>query len=84
MTPRMIQVGTGGFGASWCRNFLPPNIDAGLLEVMAAVDTNPVALANARKGRRSGRYGALERPAVAGGPPVDIIATEVTNSLPYT
>ena len=54
MTPRMIQVGTGGFGASWCRNILPPNIDAGLLEVMAAVDTNPVALANARKGRTFG------------------------------
>src|SRR5512135_2401900 len=46
---RMIQVGTGGFGASWCRNFLPPNIKDGLVEVVAAVDVNPDALLNARE-----------------------------------
>ena len=49
MPHRMIQVGTGGFGASWCRNFLPPNISDGLIEVVAAVDLNPDALANARE-----------------------------------
>lgn len=48
MTYRMIQVGTGGFGASWCQRFLPPNIRDGLVEVVAAVDVNPDALENAR------------------------------------
>lgn len=50
MTYRMIQVGTGGFGAAWCRRFLPPNIEDGLIEVVAAVDTNPEALINAEEG----------------------------------
>jgi len=47
---RMIQVGTGGFGSAWCRAFLPPNIADGLVEVVAAVDANPVALVHAREG----------------------------------
>ena len=47
MSYRMIQVGTGGFGASWCRSFLPPNVADGLIEVVAAVDLNPAAHANA-------------------------------------
>jgi predicted dehydrogenase len=47
---KMIQVGTGGFGGMWCRNFLPPNVKDGLVEVVAAVDINPDALANAREG----------------------------------
>lgn len=46
----MIQVGTGGFGSHWCRNFLPPNVADGLVEVVAAVDTNPTALVHAREG----------------------------------
>ena len=50
MTYRMIQVGTGGFGASWCRTFLPPNVKDGLIEVVAAVDVNPQALENAQVG----------------------------------
>ncbi|HLK60764.1 MAG TPA: Gfo/Idh/MocA family oxidoreductase [Chthonomonadaceae bacterium] len=50
MAQRMIQVGTGGFGASWCRQFLPPNIQEGLVEVVAAVDLRPEALENAREG----------------------------------
>jgi len=50
MAYKMIQVGTGGWGESWCREFLPPNIDEGLIEVVAAVDTNPDALQNAREG----------------------------------
>ena len=47
---RMIQVGTGGWGASWCRNFLPPNVEQGLIEVVAAVDVNPEAHINAIEG----------------------------------
>ena len=50
MTYRMIQVGTGGWGASWCRQHLPPNVADGLIEVVAAVDINPEALRNAREG----------------------------------
>ena len=49
MVHRMIQVGTGGFGASWCQRFLPPNIQDGTIEVAAAVDINPEALKNARQ-----------------------------------
>ena len=49
MAYRMIQVGTGGWGARWCRDFLPPNINDGLVEVVAAVDINPVALTNAQE-----------------------------------
>lgn len=50
MAYRMIQVGTGGFGTWWCRNFLPPNVQDGLVEVVAAVDANPDALINAKEG----------------------------------
>ncbi|NIA12806.1 MAG: Gfo/Idh/MocA family oxidoreductase [Nitrospiraceae bacterium] len=50
MPYKMIQVGAGGFGAEWCRDFLPPNVADGLVEVVAAVDVNPDALANAREG----------------------------------
>jgi len=49
MAYRLIQVGTGGWGGEWCRRFLPPNIREGLVEVVAAVDTNPEALSNARE-----------------------------------
>lgn len=49
MPYRVIQVGTGGFGAAWCERFLPPNVADGLIEVVAAVDTNPKALENASK-----------------------------------
>ena len=48
-TRTMIQVGTGGFGAYWCQNFLPPNIKDGTIEVVAAVDINEEALQNAKK-----------------------------------
>ena len=47
-TYKMIQVGTGGHGAGWCKLFLPPNMQDGLIEVVAAVDINPEALKNAR------------------------------------
>ena len=49
MTYKMIQVGTGGFGGSWCRRFLPPNVQDGLIEVVAAVDVDPNALENAQE-----------------------------------
>ena len=50
MAYKMIQIGTGGFGGAWCRSFLPPNQADGHIEVVAAVDTNPDALVNAREG----------------------------------
>ena len=50
MAYRAIQVGTGGWGASWCKEFLPPNVADGLVEVVAAVDVDPKALKNARTG----------------------------------
>jgi predicted dehydrogenase len=40
----MIQIGLGAMGRDWCENALPPNIDEGLVEVVAAVDINPAAL----------------------------------------
>jgi predicted dehydrogenase len=45
----MIQVGTGGWGRQWCERFLPPNVEDGLIEVVAAVDKNPEALKNAQE-----------------------------------
>ncbi len=50
MPYKMIQVGTGGWGATWCSRWLPPNIKDGLVEVVAAIDANPDALVNARQG----------------------------------
>jgi predicted dehydrogenase len=50
MAYKMIQVGTGGFGAWWCKSFLPPNVADGLVEVVAAVDLNPEAFVNAKEG----------------------------------
>ena len=43
MAYKMIQVGCGGFGGSWCSRFLPPNIEDGLVEPVAAVDIHQVA-----------------------------------------
>jgi predicted dehydrogenase len=48
MTYKMIQVGTGGHGRNWCQRFIPPNVEDGLVEVVAAVDINAQALQNAR------------------------------------
>jgi len=50
MPYKMIQVGTGGWGAWWCRHHLPPNVRDGLIEVVAAVDIHPDALQNAQDG----------------------------------
>jgi predicted dehydrogenase len=46
---RMIQVGTGGFGAAWCREFLSPSVRDRRVEVVAAVDLEPAALENAQR-----------------------------------
>lgn len=47
MAYKMIQVGTGGRGRAWCERILPPNIDDGLIEIVAAVDVNRDVLVNA-------------------------------------
>ena len=49
MTYRMIQIGLGAMGGEWCETALPPNIEEGLLEVVAAVDINPEALIYAQQ-----------------------------------
>lgn len=49
MAMKVIQVGCGGFGRSWCERFLPANVKDGLIEVVAAVDMNPEALKNAQQ-----------------------------------
>jgi predicted dehydrogenase len=49
MAYKAILVGTGGQGRAWCARFLPPNIADGRVEVVAAVDINPAALANAQE-----------------------------------
>lgn len=48
MSYKMIQVGTGGRGKAWTSQILPPNIDDGLIQVVAAVDINPEMLRNAQ------------------------------------
>ena len=40
----MIQIGLGDMGRNWCATALPPNIEEGLVEVVAAVDINPATL----------------------------------------
>ena len=48
MSYRTIQVGTGGQGANWCSRFLPPNVESGLIDVVAAVDVDEEAHENAK------------------------------------
>lgn len=50
MTYDLIQVGTGGQGERWCKQYLPPNLEDGLIDVVAAVDTDEAALENAKDG----------------------------------
>lgn len=50
MTYRLVQVGTGGIGAYWCRNLLPEFVADGRIEIVAAVDINPSALVHAQEG----------------------------------
>jgi len=44
---RFIHFGTGGWGAEWCREFLPRLVRSGRLQPAAAVDINPDHLRNA-------------------------------------
>ncbi len=50
MALRIIHVGTGGMGSYWCRAFLPPFIESGQIEVVAAVDIVPEMLIHAQEG----------------------------------
>ena len=49
MAYKAILVGIGSWGEWWCQYFLPPNIEDGTIEVVAAVDKNPDSLAIAQK-----------------------------------
>lgn len=49
MAYRAIIVGVGSFGEVWCRNFLPPNVEDGLVEVVAAVGHHKERLETAMK-----------------------------------
>ena len=49
MSYKVIQVGTGGRGKTWCSEILPPHIEDGLVEVVAAVDIDAGALTNAQE-----------------------------------
>jgi predicted dehydrogenase len=46
---RYIIVGTGGFGGTWCQEFLPRLATVGKARVVAAVDLDPSALLNAQQ-----------------------------------
>ncbi len=48
MPYKAILVGTGGQGRAWCEHFLPPNVNAGRVEVIAAVDVKPEFLKHAQ------------------------------------
>jgi predicted dehydrogenase len=50
MPHKVIQVGTGGMGRAWCRLILPPAVERGAIEVVAAVDIDPEALTHAQDG----------------------------------
>ncbi|WP_424001956.1 Gfo/Idh/MocA family protein [Haloarcula salina] len=47
MTQRLVHVGLGGQGSTWATDAIPPNVDDGRIEVVAAVDTDPERLARA-------------------------------------
>jgi predicted dehydrogenase len=46
---RYTLIGAGGYGAMWCRSFLPPLAAAGKAVCVAAVDTNPEAFKAAQQ-----------------------------------
>lgn len=50
MPYRVIQIGTGGMGRSWCHDALPANMRDGLIEPVAAVDIVAEHLVHAREG----------------------------------
>ncbi len=49
MAKRAIFTGVGSWGEWWCRDFLPPMIEAGRLEIAAVVDEDPERLKVARQ-----------------------------------
>ena len=49
MAHKLIQVGTGGRGRAWCGSLLPPLIQEGLIEPVAAMDISGEALTNAKE-----------------------------------
>ncbi len=49
MSYRAIQVGTGGQGARWCDSFLPPHVESGEINVVAAVDVDEDQHGNAQE-----------------------------------
>lgn len=49
MKKKAILVGTGSWGEWWCKYFLPPNIEDGLIEVVAVADKNPQSWECAKK-----------------------------------
>lgn len=49
MPLKIILLGTGGWGRSWCRVTLPRAVNEGLVEVVAAVDINSSNLNNAKE-----------------------------------
>lgn len=49
VTYKLLQVGTGGRGRTWCESILPPCVDRDLVEVVAAVDIDEPALENAQR-----------------------------------
>lgn len=46
---KYIQIGTGGFGAHWCKDVLPRLTELGKAIPVAAVDINPDHLTNAQR-----------------------------------
>ncbi|EMA59667.1 Gfo/Idh/MocA family protein [Halorubrum lipolyticum] len=47
MTYHGIQVGTGGQGANWCEEYLPPHVAEDRIEIVAAVDIDETNHGNA-------------------------------------
>jgi predicted dehydrogenase len=49
MARKVIHVGVGLFGQRWCRDFLPPNIQDGTIEIVAIADVDPAAVERGRQ-----------------------------------
>jgi predicted dehydrogenase len=49
MTKRVLHIGAGGFGEVWCREFLPPNVKDGTIEVAGLLDLDSGALRRGQK-----------------------------------
>ncbi|MER8511209.1 Gfo/Idh/MocA family oxidoreductase [Mesorhizobium sp. M0894] len=49
MTYKVLHIGAGGFGKTWCDKFLPPNVADGTIEVVGLVDIDSKALEHGRR-----------------------------------